>query len=92
MTAYPITDHSYDVVVVGASEVSTLIFLSNPVNAVLMGAFVVLSLYHWELGLSSSFIDYVAHEGAKLFLTLLGRVFAVAVAAVCIFALLRIAL
>jgi succinate dehydrogenase / fumarate reductase membrane anchor subunit len=77
---------------VGASEVSTLIFLSNPVNAVLMGAFVVLSLYHWELGLSSSFIDYVAHEGAKLFLTLLGRVFAVAVAAVCIFALLRIAL
>ena len=77
---------------IGANAVSVLIFLSNPVNAVLMAAFVSLSLYHWELGISSSFVDYVAHEGARIFLTLLGRAFAIAVAAVCIFALLRIAL
>ena len=77
---------------VGAGEVSVLIFLSNPVNAVLMSAFVLLSLYHLELGLSGIIMDYIPHEGAKIFLTLFGRVFAFAVAAACVFALLRIAL
>ena len=77
---------------VGANEVSALIFLSNPLNAILMGAFVLISLLHMSLGLQEVIVDYVSQELPKLILVLLNRGFALAVAAACIFALLRIAL
>lgn len=77
---------------VGANEVSALIFLSNPLNAILMGAFVLISLLHMTLGLQEVIVDYVSAEFPKLILVLLNRGFALAVAAACIFALLRIAL
>ena len=77
---------------VGANEPSVLIFLQNPLNALLMGAFVLISLFHMTLGLEEVINDYVPHEGAKLFLILLTRGFALAVASGCVFALLRIAI
>lgn len=77
---------------VGAQEVSVLIFLSNPLNTVLMGAFVLVSLYHMALGLNEVILDYVPHEGFKLFLKIVNYSFALAVALACAFALLRIAL
>jgi len=77
---------------VGANEVSALIFLSNPLNALLMGAFVLIALYHMALGLQEVIVDYVSQEGPKLILVLLNRGFALAVGAACVFALLRIAL
>ena len=75
---------------VGASEVSVLIFLSNPLNAVLLGAFILISLYHMALGVQEVILDYVPHEGAKLLLMFCNYGFAFLVAAVCAVALLRI--
>jgi succinate dehydrogenase membrane anchor subunit len=76
---------------VGAREAAVLIFLANPLNAVLMGAFVVISLYHLALGIQEVILDYVPHEGAKLILMIANFGFAFAVAAASLFALLRIA-
>jgi len=75
---------------VGAKEVSVLIFLSNPLNAVLLGAFILISLYHMALGIQEVIVDYVPHEGAKLLLMFCNYGFAFLVAAVCAVALLRI--
>jgi len=74
----------------GATEVSVLIFLSNPLNAVLLGSFVVISLYHLALGVQQVILDYVLHEGFKLVLMFCNYGFAFLVAAVCAIALLRI--
>jgi succinate dehydrogenase / fumarate reductase membrane anchor subunit len=76
---------------VGAHEAATLAFLSQPLNAILMAAFVVILLFHMALGLQVIIEDYVHGNGPKLFLLLLVRVFAIAVGATSIFALLRIA-
>jgi succinate dehydrogenase / fumarate reductase membrane anchor subunit len=76
---------------VGAHEAPTLAFLSQPLNAILMAAFVVVLLYHMVLGLQVVIDDYVYGNGQKLFLMLLMRGFAVAAGATAIFALLRIA-
>jgi succinate dehydrogenase / fumarate reductase membrane anchor subunit len=76
---------------VGAHEAPTLAFLSQPLNAILMAAFVVILLYHMVLGLQVVIDDYVHGNGQKLFLMLLMRGFTVAAGATAIFALLRIA-
>ncbi|MGZ5923561.1 MAG: succinate dehydrogenase, hydrophobic membrane anchor protein [Rhizomicrobium sp.] len=76
---------------VGAHEASTLAFLSQPLNAILMAAFVLILLYHMTLGLQVIIDDYVHSNGQKLFLILLMRSFAIAAGATSIFALLRIA-
>ena len=80
----------------GASEVQALTFLTLspvgiPLNAILMGIFIVILLYHMVLGLQVVIDDYVHSEGAKIFLMLLMRAFALAVGATSLFALLRIA-
>ena len=75
---------------VGAKEVSVLIFLSNPLNAVLLGAFILISLYHLALGVQEVITDYVPHEGFKLFLMFCNYGFAFVVAAACAVAILRI--
>ena len=76
---------------IGAHEAATLTFLSQPLNAILMAAFVVILLYHMTLGLQVVIDDYVHGNGQKLFLLLLMRAFALAVGATSLFALLRIA-
>ena len=76
---------------VGAREASVLIFLSNPLNAVLMAAFMLISLYHMTLGLQEVILDYIPHPGFKFFLMLINWGFALAVAAACVLSLLRIA-
>jgi succinate dehydrogenase / fumarate reductase membrane anchor subunit len=84
---------------VGASEAQVLAFLARslngplaiPLNAILMGAFIVILLYHMVLGLQVVIDDYVHSEGGRIFLMLFTRAFALAVGAVSLFALLRIA-
>lgn len=76
---------------VGAHEAATLTFLSQPLNAILMAAFIVILLFHMALGLQVVIDDYVHSDGRKLFLMLLMRGFTIAVGAATIFALLRIA-
>ena len=75
---------------VGANLVSVLAFLQHPLNAVLMGAFMLLSAYHMTLGLKEVVEDYVHTNGMKIFLLLITRVFGFAVAIGATVALLRI--
>ena len=77
---------------VGATEAETVGFFQHPVNAVLMAGFIVIALYHTVLGLQVLIDDYVYGDGAKIFLMLLNRAFALAVGAGCLLALLRIAI
>jgi len=75
---------------VGAGEVPVLIFLGNPLNAVLMGAFLLISLYHMTLGMQEVILDYVPHPGFKFFLMLCNWGFAFALAAAGVISLLII--
>ena len=75
---------------IGANLVSVLAFLQHPLNAVLMGAFMLLSAYHMTLGLREVIEDYVHTNGMKIFLLLMSRVFGFAVAIGATVALLRI--
>ena len=74
----------------GSNQVSVLAFLQHPLNAVLMGAFMLLSTYHMSLGLKEVIEDYVHANGMKIFLILLARGFGFAVAIAALVALLRI--
>jgi succinate dehydrogenase / fumarate reductase membrane anchor subunit len=75
----------------GTNEVTMVQFLAHPWNALLMAAFAVTSLYHMSLGLQVVIDDYVHTNGMKIFLMLLVRFVVIAIIAVCIFALIRIA-
>lgn len=75
----------------GTSEVTALQFLAHPLNALLMGAFVVFSLWHAYLGLQVVIDDYIHTAGTKIILMLLIRFSVIAVAATCLFAIVRIA-
>ncbi len=75
---------------VGGTEAETVGFFQRPLNAVLMAAFMVIAAYHMTLGLEVIIDDYVHSDGAKIFLMLLNRAFAIAVGAACLLALLRI--
>jgi succinate dehydrogenase / fumarate reductase, membrane anchor subunit len=75
----------------GTSEVTALQFLAHPLNAILMGAFVCFSLWHAYLGLQVVIDDYIHTAGTKIMLMLLIRFSVIAVAATCLFAIVRIA-
>jgi succinate dehydrogenase / fumarate reductase membrane anchor subunit len=75
----------------GTSEVTALQFLAHPWNAILMGAFVGFSLWHAYLGLRVVIDDYVHTAGMKIFLMLVTRFSIIAVGAISIFAIVRIA-
>lgn len=74
----------------GTTTVAPLRFFAHPVNAILMAAFVIISLYHAALGIQVVIDDYVHSPGAKIFLFLLVRLFVIATGSACIIALLRI--
>jgi len=76
---------------VNASQVAAISFLAHPVNAILMAAFAIITLYHIKLGLQGIIDDYVHTPGSKIFLLLLVRFAVIATGSACIFALLRIA-
>lgn len=76
----------------GVREVSILIFLSNPMHAILMGLFILTVAVHLAIGLQEVIIDYVPHGGIKLLLILTDYAFAAVAALFSIFSLLRIAL
>ena len=76
---------------VGTNEVAVLSFLSKPLNAILMAAFVVTLFYHMVLGLHDIVDDYVHTAGMKVFLRIAILAFTIATGAVSLFALIRIA-
>ena len=75
---------------VNASAVAAISFLAQPLNAMLMAAFVLVSLYHIKLGLQVIIDDYVHSPGKKIFLLMLARFSVIATGSACLFALLRI--
>ena len=76
---------------IGAHEAATLSFLSQPLNAILMAAFVTIVLYHMVLGLQVVIDDYVYANWQKLSCMLAMYAFTIATGAACLFALMRIA-
>ena len=74
-----------------ASEVAAISFLAKPLNVILMGAFLLITLYHIKLGLQVIIDDYVHTPGAKMFLLLVVRFLVIATGSTAGFALLRIA-
>ena len=75
----------------GTNEVTMVQYLAHPWNALLMAAFAAISVYHMSLGLQVVIDDYVHTAGMKIFLLILVRALTVAIVAVCLFALIRIA-
>ena len=76
----------------GAPYSEVIAFLSDPVSAVAMLLFIVAGIYHMALGLHVVIEDYIQREGTKIALFMLINFAAFAVAAVCGFAVLKIAL
>lgn len=74
----------------GTTTSAPLQFFAQPLNAILMAAFVVTALYHAALGVQVVIDDYIHSTGMKIFLFLLVRLFVIATGSACLIALLRI--
>ncbi len=74
----------------GTTTSAPLQFFAQPVNAILMASFVIISLYHAALGVQVVIDDYIHSAGMKIFLFLTVRLFVLATGSACLIALLRI--
>jgi len=74
----------------GASEVACITYLAHWWNALLMFAFVVITLWHIKLGLQVIIDDYIHSAGKKIALLLLVRFLVIATGSAAGFALLQI--
>ena len=66
-------------------------WMGEPLNAVLLSLLVLTTAYHSQLGVQVVVEDYVAHQGLKIVTMLLLNFMHVALAAVGLFAVLRVA-
>ena len=76
---------------VGANQADMAFFISKPLNAILLGAFIVIAGYHMALGLQVVIDDYIYVSWQKFSAMLLMRAAALAIIAVCLYFLVRIA-
>jgi succinate dehydrogenase / fumarate reductase membrane anchor subunit len=76
----------------GRDYVSTLAVVGHPAVAIVLILLAISVSLHMRLGMMVIIEDYVQGEGAKLAAVLINTFFAFAVAAVAIFAILRISL
>jgi succinate dehydrogenase / fumarate reductase membrane anchor subunit len=75
----------------GDDFASTRAVLGQPVVAILLGLFVILSVEHMRLGMQEAIADYVHSELTKVILLMLNTAFSWLVGGVSVFALLKIA-
>lgn len=75
---------------VGAPYSEVVAFFGHPVSGVAMVMFVAAALAHMVLGIKVVIEDYIHNEGSKVALLLLVNFVALAIAATCLVAVLRI--
>ena len=80
------------ILMTGASYQDALAIASHPANATVLILFVAVGFWHAILGLQVILEDYVAAEGLRLVLVVVIRMFAIALAALSILSILRVAL
>ena len=80
------------ILMTGASYQDALAIASHPANATVLILFVSVGFWHAILGLQVILEDYVAAEGLRLVLIVVIRMFAIALAALSILSILRVAL
>lgn len=76
----------------GAGYEETRAALSNPLVAVLLVLLLVTVLIHMRLGMQVVIEDYVHSEGGKILLLMCNTFFAIALGAIGIFSILKLAL
>ena len=80
------------ILMTGASYQDALAIASHPANATVLILFIAVGFWHAILGLQVILEDYVAAEGLRLVLIVVIRMFAIALAALSILSILRVAL
>ena len=75
----------------GAGLAEVRASLANPLTALAIALFLIVSLDHMRLGMKEIIEDYIHDEGGKLALLILNSFFCVLIGAASIFALLKLA-